>query len=219
MTSIAKRRLRAGTVILATLLASPLAAQDRIEDYDINRLGFRGLGAFGFAVVPTRSEPTLGLQLRADLGEIAPSLRIAPSLTFWASEYRESELDELSDRVEALCDRGGSPCPGIDLGQVEVSDLSLDVDAQYLWTTSLGVEPYAGAGVSLHLLNGSGDLIEDTFVEDILDGIAPGIGAHAGIEIPLGALRLHGELRGTLAGSASSVAAGIGGTWRVGGSR
>jgi hypothetical protein len=210
-------RIAAAVAVLATLLAcSPLAAQDRIEDYDVSRLGFRGFGAFAYGVVPRRSEPTLGVQLRADLGEIAPSLRIAPSLSFWASEYRESELEQLADRVEALCERGGSPCPGIDVGQVEVSDLSLDIDAQYLWTTSLGVEPYAGAGVSLHLLNGSGDLIEDTFVEDILDGIVPGVSAHAGIEIPFGALRLHGELRGVLAGSASSVGAGVGAMWVVG---
>jgi len=206
--------------LAGTLLAgAPLCAQDRIEDYDVSRLGLRGVGVFGFGLIPTRSEPTIGVQLRVDLGEVAPSLRIAPSLTFWQSEYRDSELDDLAARVEALCDRGGSACPGIDLGKVEVRDLSLDLDAQYLWTTSLGVEPYAGAGVSLHLLNGSGDLIEDTFVEDILDGIVPGVGAHAGIEIPLGSLRLHGELRGTLAGSASSVAAGIGGMWTIGGRR
>jgi hypothetical protein len=205
-------------LLTALLLAGPLSAQGRPEDYHPENLRFGGIGAFGYGVLPTRSEATLGVQLRADLGEIAPSLRIAPWIAGWQSDYRRSELDELEDRVEALCDRGGSPCPGVDLGEVGVRDLSLGVDAQYLWTTSLGVEPYAGAGVALHLVNGSGDLIEDTFVEDILDGIAPGVNAHAGIELPLaGGLRLHGELRGELAGSASWLGAGVGGMWRVGG--
>jgi hypothetical protein len=216
-----RERLRTHPLLLAAaalVSASPLAAQDRPEDYHVENLAFQGAGVFLFGLVPARSEPTLGAQLRVDLGEVAPSLRIAPSLTYWGSEYRDSELEELARRVEALCERGGSPCPGIDLGEVRVSDLSLGVDAQYLWTTSLGVEPYAGAGVSLHLLNGSGDLIEDTFVEDILDGITPGVSAHAGIEIPLASgLRLHGELRAELAGSASWLGAGVGALWHVGG--
>lgn len=207
---------RAALLIALLLPAGAAAAQDRASDYDPANLYFRGMGGMAYGLVPARSEPALGVQLRVDLGELAPSLRLVPALTFWASEYRESEMEELGDRVEALCERGGSPCPGLDLGQVEVSDLSLEVDAQYLWTTSLGIEPYAGAGVGLHLLNGSGDLIEDTFVEDILDGITPGVNAHAGIELPLGALRLHGELRGTLAGSASWVGAGVGAVWGVG---
>lgn len=202
---------------LLALGALPLAAQDQVSDYDPANLYFRGMGGMAYWVAPSRSEPTVGVQLRVDLGELAPAVRVVPSVTFWKSEFRDSELEELGDRVEALCERGGSPCPGIDLGEVEVADLSLEVDAQYLWTTAAGIEPYAGAGVGIHLLDGSGDLIADTFVEDMLDGIAPGVNAHAGIELPLGALRLHGELRGTLAGNASWIGAGVGGVWTVGG--
>lgn len=214
--------IRRFVLALPVLLAAtaPLPAQRAASAYDPANLSLRGVGGMAFGLVPARSDPAVGVQFRADLGELAPSLRIVPVITFWASQYRESEVLELARRVEALCERGGSPCPGLDPGEVEVSDLSLEVDAQYLWTTSIGLEPYAGVGVGLHLLNGSGDLIDDTFVEDILDGIAPGVSAHAGIELPLSsALRIHGEARGALAGSASWAGIGLGGAWRVGGTR
>ena len=85
--------------------------------------------------------------------------------------------------------------------------------------TRLVVGPRSTLEIETYLLNGSGDLIRETFVEDILDGITPGVNVHAGVELPLGALRLHGELRGTLAGSASWLGAGLGGVWHVAGGR
>ena len=212
-----KRTILALLAVASLPLAAP--AQDQVSDYDVTNLYFRGAGVMVYAALPARSEVVPAVQLRVDLGEVAPSLRVVPAVTYWSSEYQESELEEVARRVEALCERGGSPCPGIDLGDVRIADLSLEVDAQYLWTTSVGFEPYTGAGVGLHLLNGSGDLIRETFVEDILDGITPGVNVHAGVELPLGALRLHGELRGTLAGSASWLGAGLGGVWHVTGGR
>ncbi|HEU0055215.1 MAG TPA: hypothetical protein VFQ39_18640, partial [Longimicrobium sp.] len=120
----------------------------------------------------------------------------------------------IGERLAAACERAGSPCPGIALGDVELSDLSIDVDAQYLFTTDFGIEPYLGIGAGIHLVNGSGDFIEDTFVEDVLDAITPGFNAMAGIEVPLGSsLRLQGEVRGVLASNARWAGLGIGASW------
>lgn len=207
-----RRFLPLALFALAALLPRDAGAQ-RPEDYDYENLAFRGLGAFVYAVIPARAEAAPGLQIRADLGEIGPNVRIVPSLTFWESELREGEVGEMEDRIEAACERSGSPCPGIDLGTVELSDLSLDVDAHFLFTTDFGVEPYAGLGAGVHLVNGSGEFIEDTFVEDVLDAITPGLNAMAGVEIPLGPLVLQGELRGVLASNARWLGAGVGIQW------
>ncbi|HYJ79061.1 MAG TPA: hypothetical protein VEW03_05645 [Longimicrobiaceae bacterium] len=203
--------------LLIALLAVPAAAAgQRPEDYDYENLAFRGIGVWFFGVLPARSESTLGLHMRADLGELGPSVRIAPSVTFWSTSIRDGELARMEERIEAACERSGVPCAGIDLGQVSLSDLSLDVDAHYLWTTGFGLEPYAGVGVGLHLVNGRGEFVEGTFVEDVLDAITPGLNLMAGLELPLGlSLRLQGEVRGVLASNARWVGVGIGGSWTI----
>ena len=195
-------------------VSAETAAAQRPEDYDYANLEFRGVGVHLYGVLPARSQATLGIQGRADLGLLGPNVRISPSLTFWSSEIRESEVGEIEERIEAACDRAGAPCPGISLGEVKLSDLSLDVDAHYLFATDFGVEPYAGVGIGIHLVNSSGDFIEDTFVEDVLDAITPGLNAMAGLELPLGrSLRLEAEVRGVLASNARWAGVSIGGSW------
>ncbi len=205
------RRLFILPALLAAFAAEPARAQDW-EQYDYTNLAFSGVGLFLYGILPAHNEPALALQARADLGLLGPAVRIVPSMTFWSSDVKESEIARVEERVEEACERGGAPCPGIDLGEVSVSDLSIDVDAHFLWTTSYGVEPYAGLGGGIHLVNGRGDIVEGTFVEDVLDAISPGVNAMAGVELPLGpSLRLHGELRGMLAGNVRWIGAGVGG--------
>jgi hypothetical protein len=205
-------------LLLLLLAALALPAQTHaqaLEDYDYENLVLSGVGAHLGYVFPTRSEPALSLSLRADLGLLGPNLRITPGVGFWSSRLRSSEVRRIEERIEAACDRGGVPCPGIDLGSVEISDLYLDVDAHYLWTTDYFIEPYAGAGVSLHFLNGRGDFIDGTFVEELLDAIAPGLNLVGGLEVPLAEqFRVFGEVRGVLTGNVRFASIGVGGSWR-----
>jgi hypothetical protein len=207
---------RLARLLVPALLAAPasLGAQG-LEDYDYENLAFTGAGAHLGWVFPARTDPALALNLRIDLGLLGPNLRISPGVGYWTSRLRSGEVRRIEERIEAACDRGGSPCPGIDLGSVEVSDLWLDVDAHYLWTTDYFIEPYAGAGVSLHLLNGRGEFIDGTFVEELLDAVSPGLNLVGGLEMPLAAnLRVMGEARGVLTGSVRYVALTFGGAWR-----
>lgn len=199
---------------LAAALPTALLAQD-IADYDYENLVFSGVGAHLMGVFPARTDPALGLNLRADLGLLGPNVRISPGITYWSSQLREGEVQRIESRIEDACDRGGVPCPGIELGEVEVSDFSLQVDAHYLWTTDYFVEPYAGVGVSVHLLNGSGEFVNGTFVEELLDGIAPGLDLVGGLEFPIaGNLRVLGEARAVLTGNTRYLSVGLGGAWR-----
>jgi hypothetical protein len=204
--------LLAGALLV---LPAAAAAQD-LADYDYENLSFNGLGVHVSQVFPSRIQSTPALTVRADLGLLGPNVRIAPGLTFWSSRLQRGEVRRMEERIEALCNRAGSPCPGIELGEIRVSDLALEVDAHYLLTTDFNVEPYFGVGVSLHLLNGRGDFIEDTFVEELLDAIAPGLSLIGGVELPLApALRLIGEGRGVITGNVRYVSVGIGASWTI----
>jgi hypothetical protein len=75
----------------------------------------------------------------------------------------------------------------------------------------LRVQPYVGLGAGLHLVNGGGDFIDNTFVEEILDAITPGINGIAGVELPLPrGFRLRAEARAVVAGGANWIGAGVG---------
>lgn len=205
------------SILLAALLLAPRGAHAQdMADYDYENLVFSGVGAHLMEVFPARTDPALGFNVRMDLGLLGPNVRISPGLTYWSSQLRNSEVERMESRIEAACDRGGVPCPGIELGEVEVSDLSFQVDAHYLWTTDYFVEPYGGVGVSLHLLNGGGEFVDDTFIEELLDAIAPGLDLVGGLEFPVaGNLRVLGETRAVLTGTTRYISVGLGGAWRL----
>ncbi|HEX8361732.1 MAG TPA: hypothetical protein VF613_16565 [Longimicrobium sp.] len=199
-------------LLLALLILLPAPARAQGET-GVRTLAFQGIGAWLYQVVPARSEPTTGLHLRGDLGRLAPRVRLSPSVTFWATRLTTSQVSRLGARVVEVCEAAGTPCPDVELGEVQLSDLSLDLDARYLGRGPGPVEPYVGVGAGLHLVNGGGGFIDNTFVEDILDAITPGLNAMAGVQLPLGrGLRLHAEVRGVVAGGANWIGAGLGGS-------
>jgi opacity protein-like surface antigen len=114
---------------------------------------------------------------------------------------RETELDRLAgqiNRLPPLRDQG-VVLRAEDLGTITWSDLSVAVDVHMVWTTPVGLFTYVGAGAALHALNGHGDFIENTFVEDLLDSTSAGIAIMGGLEYqPAARLRLYGEARYTL---------------------
>lgn len=192
--------------------AAPLGAQS-LEDYDYENLEFRGVGLEVGHIRPARVEPTLAIGVRADLGFLGPQVRIVPRASFWSSRLRDEQVSELRENLLGLCRDDGADCLA-ELGEIRVSDLTLGADAHYTFSTDLAATPYAGLGASLHLLNGRGDLINGTFVEDLLDAIAPGVELVGGVELPLaGALRLFAEARGTLSSDVRYLGVSAGGSW------
>jgi hypothetical protein len=183
-------RLSALLLFVALALAgvAPVAAQ-QWEDYDYENLEFRGVGLEVGWVTPARVSSALLLGLRADLGYLGPNLRISPSLSFWSSRLRASEVNRLAEQIQSVCLRQRervTECPLLELGDIRMSDLALNVDAFYEFpNTPFLFIPYAGLGGGLHFLNSRGELINDTFIEDFLDSLAPGINGVGGLRIPL----------------------------------
>ena len=186
------RRILLTLCLLAA--ASPAAAQS-LEDYDYENLAFRGLGVGAGYLWSDRVEETRIYSVRLDLGYVGPGLRIIPSISYWSSRFTIEELDRLATRINQ---QSGLFFNGSDLAPLEWSDISLDLDAHFVWNTPLRVLTYLGAGVGLHALNGNGRAIDDTFVEDLLDAITAGAAAIAGFEFePINRLRLFAEGRYT----------------------
>lgn len=174
--------------------ARPAAAQN-LADYDYEYLSFRGVGLDLGYIWPTKVKETEQFSLRLDLGYLGPGIRIIPSLSYWSSEVTDEELDDLARR---LSQQTGVRIDGDDLGPIEGSDLALSLDAHFVWNTPLNVLTYLGAGLGFHALNGQGDAVDDTLVEDLMDSINAGASAIAGFELePLDRLRVYGEGRYT----------------------
>ena len=195
--------MRFKTFFLTLMLfcAPAVAGAQTLADYDYENLSFRGVGFdYGF-IWPSKVESAPTYTIRLDLGFLGPGVRIAPSLSYWTSDMRATELDRLADQINRLpsLQEQNAQITSADLGSITWSDLAIAVDAHLLWTTPIGLLTYVGAGGAIHALNGHGDFIENTFVEDLLDSTSAGIAVMAGLEYqPLPRLRLYGEARYTL---------------------
>jgi hypothetical protein len=181
----------------SVLLPGATRAQD-LADYDYENLAFRGIGFDLGYIWPTKVEPASTFSVRLDLGYLGPAVRIAPSLSYWSSRFRAAELDRLATRLSQLppLREQNVVITAADLGRVDWSDLSLAVDAHVVWTTPLDIITFVGVSGALHTLNGRGEAIDDTFIEDLLDSTTAGAAVMAGAEVqPISRLRLYGEAR------------------------
>ena len=195
------RRLAIAFVAAGLAMLPAVAAAQGLADYDYENLSFRGIGFAYGRIWPNRVEATSSYTVRADLGFLGPAVRIAPSVSYWSSKFRRREVAELADKlseIPALRD-AGVVLTADDLGDIRWSDLSLGLDAHVVWTAPMNVLGYLGTGLGVHALNGRGDAVAHTFVEDLLDNTTAGISAIAGLEYqPVPQFRVFGEARYTV---------------------
>lgn len=187
-----------------------------LADYDYEDLEFRGIGAEVGRIWPSQVEPTTSYGVRLDLGLVGPRVRIMPTARFWSSSLRDEELENLADQIILVCERQPeAACPeSLDLGEIRLSDLELATDAHFLLLPESMISPYAGLSLGLHLLNGRGDFIDGTFVEDLLDAVAPGLGTVAGVNVGIGqSLKVGVEARFMLASDVRYGSVSLSGGW------
>lgn len=183
--------------LVAVAALAPAARGQELADYDYENLRFRGVAAEWGYLWPTRVEPTRSWGVRLDLGYLGPGVRIVPSVTYWQSTFKASEVRELEDRVASLIlSQTDQPPPTVDLGTIDWRDVALAVDAQLVWRVPYGWLTFAGVGGAAHLLDGAGAAVDGTFVEDLLDSVTAGLNVHAGVEYPwTSSLRVYGQAR------------------------
>ncbi|MGH7501400.1 MAG: hypothetical protein ACREL7_06520 [Longimicrobiales bacterium] len=190
------------TTLAALLVFAParLNAQG-LADYDYENLHFRGVGADLGYIWPNKVDATNSYSVRFDLGFLGPAVRIVPSISYWNSTLKRSELERLAIQLEeipSLLNQNVDIGPD-DLGRIEWSDIGLNLDAHAVWTAPYSIFTYIGAGLGLHLMNGRGGAIDGTFIEDLLDSTPAGIATMAGLEYEIQQrFRVYGEVRYTL---------------------
>lgn len=180
-------------LFLALVAPGAVRAQS-LADYDYENLSFRGVGIDWGYIWPTKVHNAQSLGVRVDLGYLGPGIRIVPSLQYWHSDFLDSELNRLANQLNTrpLVNVAGP------LGPVRWSDLSLNLDGQFVWTAPLNVLTYVGAGAGLHVLRGGGPAFDGTFVGDMLNSVTAGVNGLAGLEVRLGPrFRAYGEARYT----------------------
>jgi hypothetical protein len=181
------------------LFAGEVSAQSSLADYDYENLSFRGFSLEWGYIWPTKAEPTYTIGTRVDLGYLGPGLRLIPGIAYWSSDMKRSEVRRLERNVDDLVEgqlEPGTDFSGVDLGSIEYSDFILSMDGHFVWSIPMDLLTFAGAGMSLHVMDGDGEAIAGTFVEDLLDSVKPGFNVHGGLEYPLSdGFRLYGEAR------------------------
>jgi len=193
---------RVGLLVLGLglfLTAGEVSGQTSLADYDYEHLSFRGFSLEGGYIWPTTAEPTYTIGTRVDLGYLGPGLRLVPGVAYWSSTMKDSEVRRLEQNIDGLVEEQfdpGSEYTGVDLGTIDWSDFILSMDGHFVWSVPLNLLTFAGAGMSLHIMDGDGEAIVGTFVEDLLDSVKPGFNVHGGLEYPMfDRFRLYGVAR------------------------
>ncbi len=177
--------MSAGTrVFLLTLLFLPrsLTGQGFFEQFSYDDLGFSGIGIEAGPVWSDRITTEFSAGFRVDYGLIAPRVRMVFGGTYFKGDLNQSEILRFESNLRGVViDPTGDAL--VDVGDITWSNLETTMDLQYLAPIARVVVGYVGFGLGVHLRNGSGAAIDDTFVEDALDTIAAGANLSLGIEV------------------------------------
>jgi len=168
-----------------------------LTEFDYENLTFRGIAFEVGYIFPNRVDATPVFGGRVDLGYLGPGFRIVPHVSYWKSSFERAEVQRLETQLESLISRESGQALDIDLGVINWRDFAMGVDGQFVWAIpSAGVLSFAGVGMTAHLLNGDGDAIRNTFIEDLLDALSAGFNAHVGIEVPTSdRFRFYGQAK------------------------
>ena len=196
-----KNSTKAAIVVVLLTTARPpdrLSAQGVLNQFSYDSLKLWGIQADLGVLGASRLRGTVVGGVRLDYGRIAPRIRVLLGLSYFKGEFDRNATNQLAQRLRAIVNDPDSNFT-IDVGRIMWSDLTTDVDLQYVLPQGHTVTAYLGAGLSLHIMNGSGKAINGTFVEDALDGVSAGLNGTMGLEIATSpAWRFTVEARGVL---------------------
>ena len=195
--------------MLLVLTPAPLAGQGFLERFSYEGLGLSGIGVDAGAVISDRLARDLTASLRIDYGMIAPKVRTLLGVSYFRSRFNDDEIRSFEERLEALV---SDPSVSISVGDITWTNVTFDLDLQYVFGPERRVTPYLGLGIGVHVRNASGAAIEGTFVEDALDNVAAGLNASTGAEITVARnVRLTLDVRGLLTSEllATTARAGV----------
>ncbi len=196
----------AGVAVLLTAYPSNrLSSQGVLDQFSYDNLRLSGIQLDLGPLGASELKGTIVGGVRLDYGFIAPRVRVLVGLSYFRSEFDNRARARFEQRIRALVTDPDSNF-SVNVGRIFWSDLTGDLDLQYVFPQGRGVTTYVGVGGSVHLRNGSGGAINGTFVEDALDEISAGLNATIGAEFHLSrAWRFTLDGRGVISSGLSTV--------------
>jgi hypothetical protein len=170
-------------VLLAVGPSGRLAAQGVLNEFSYDNLRLSGVQLDVGVLGASQLMGTTVGGLRLDFGRIAPKVRLLLGLSYFRSDFDHETLSRFEARLDSFVNPGTPD--SVAVGEVRLGDIVGDVDFQYVFPQGHGINAYIGTGVSIHVRNGSGDLINGTFVEDALDVVTAGLNGTIGFEFNL----------------------------------
>ena len=155
--------------------------------------------------------------MRLDYGYIAPKIRVLLGASYFKGQLDRDTRNRFEERLRNfVIDPSGDDT--IRVGRIYWSTVVIDLDLQYAIPQGRRVTTYLGLGVGVQMRNGSGTLIDDTFVEDALDQLAAAGNVSLSVETMLaGNLRWVVDARGAVSVGLSTVSLRTGLAFRFGG--
>jgi hypothetical protein len=195
----------AGILLLSIIPTFHLSAQGVLSQFSYDNLRLSGLQVDFGALGSSELTGAVVGGIRVDYGQIAPHVRVLLGLSYFRSEFDNEARTRFEQRLrQFVIDPSGDDT--IRVGRIFWSDLTADLDLQYVIPQGPGITTYIGGGASVHLRNGSGSAINGTFVEDALDEISAGFNASIGVEFALSrAWRFTLDGRGVVSSGLSTV--------------
>lgn len=201
--------------------AMPLGAQRIFQQFSYDNLR---LSAIQFDIGPiggNNIKGTLAGGVRLDYGFVAPKVRVLLGLSYFRADFSAAARQRFEQRLRSIVtDPSGDDV--IDLGRISWSDVTGDLDLQFVAPQGHAVTAYLGLGVGIHVRNGGGPAIKGTFVEDALDEITAGLNGSFGAEVGAKRWRLTMDARGVLSSGLSTISLRTGVMYRwagIGGGR
>ncbi|HEX4574468.1 MAG TPA: hypothetical protein VH158_05005 [Gemmatimonadales bacterium] len=196
--------------------AIPLPAQALLEQFSYENLKPSALQLDLGPLGGTNVRGTLTGGVRLDYGLIAPHVRVVLGLSYFKAEFSAAAIARFAERLRsAVIDPTRDDT--IKLGRITWSDVTGDIDLQYVMPQGRAVTAYMGIGLGAHLRHGNGAAINGTFVQDALNEITAGLNGTLGAEIGAGHWRFTLDTRGVLSSGLSTVSLRSGVMYRWGG--
>ncbi len=192
-------------LLLSARAPERLCAQAILNRFSYDSLRPSGLQADLGALGATRLRGTIVGGVRLDYGYVAPHVRVLLGLSYFKGTFNQHAIDQLTRKLRSLVTDPDSNFT-INVGRITWSDLTGDLDLQYVLPQGRSVSAYLGLGMGVHLRHGSGNAINGTFVADALGGVSAGLNGTIGADYAVGPRwRLTLEGRGVVATDLSTV--------------
>jgi hypothetical protein len=182
----------------------PLPAQGLLEQFSYENLKPSALQVDLGPLGGNNVRGTLTGGLRLDYGRIAPRVRVVLGLSYFKADFSDAARQRFVQRLRGVVSDPDSNYT-INLGPMRWSDVTADLDLQYVLPQGRAVTAYMGVGLGAHVRHGSGPVINGTFVQDALNEITAGLNGTIGVEVGAQRWRFTLDGRGVLSSGLSTV--------------